>query len=102
MLFHMNLRIAAVLQEFSLVFLFYTSLLLHHSIDFRLAYAGHFGHVSFHLVAITLLSRWLQPTATADPATPNTIQWHTRLLSRPWNPVNHTPARNMPRQLPKR
>jgi hypothetical protein len=54
---HITLRIAAVLQEFTLVFLFFTSLILHHSMDFRLAHARHFGLVGFHLVAITLLSR---------------------------------------------
>jgi hypothetical protein len=47
-------------QEFTLVLLFFTSLLLHHSMDFKLAHARYFGHVGFHLVAITLLSRWRQ------------------------------------------
>jgi len=53
-------RIAAVFQKFTLVFLFFTSLLLHHSMDLRLAHARHFRHVGFQLVAITLLSRWRQ------------------------------------------
>ncbi len=49
---------AALFQEFTLVFLFFTSLLLHHSMDLRLTHARHFLHVGFHLVVITLLSRW--------------------------------------------
>jgi hypothetical protein len=56
MAFHITLRFAAVFQEFTLVFLFFTSVLLHHSMDLRLAHARHFRHVGFHLVAITLLS----------------------------------------------
>ncbi len=34
--------------------LFFTSLILHLSMDFRIAHARHFGHVGFHLVAITI------------------------------------------------
>ncbi len=48
-------RIAAVFQKFTLVFLVFTSLLLHYSMDLRLAHASHFRHVGFHLVLITLL-----------------------------------------------
>ncbi len=36
--FHIIWCIAAVLHEFTLVFLFFTSMLLHHSMDFRLAH----------------------------------------------------------------
>ncbi len=64
MSFHITLRIAADFQEFTLVFLFFTSLLLHHSMDLRLAHARHFRHVGFQLVAITLLSRWRQRRQT--------------------------------------
>jgi hypothetical protein len=52
------------IPRISLVFLFFTSLLLHHSMDLRLAHARHFRYVSFHLVAITLLSRWRQRRPT--------------------------------------
>jgi hypothetical protein len=64
MSFHITLRFAAVFQEFTLVFLFFTSLLLHHSMDLRLAHARHFRHVGFHLVSITLLCRWRQRQPT--------------------------------------
>jgi hypothetical protein len=62
--FQITLCFAAVLQEFTLVFLFFTNLLLHHSMDLRLAHARHIRHVGFHLVAITLLSRWRQRRPT--------------------------------------
>jgi hypothetical protein len=64
MSFQITSRIAAVFQEFTLVFLFFTSLLLHHNMDLRLARARHFGHVCFHLVTITLPSRWRQRRPT--------------------------------------
>ncbi len=55
--FYITLSFAAVLHDFTLVFLFFTSVLLHHSMEFRLAHAGHIGHVGVHLVAIMLPSR---------------------------------------------
>jgi hypothetical protein len=67
--FHITVRIAAVFQEFTLVSLFFTSVLLHHSMDFRLALARLFWTRrlevdGFHLLAITLLSHWQQPLPT--------------------------------------
>ncbi len=69
---HITLCTVAVLQEFALVFLFFASLLLHNSMDFRLAHARHVCHVCFHLFCDN--SSWSLVTATADQATPNTIQ----------------------------
>ncbi len=101
MSFHITLRIAAVFQEFTLVFLFFPSLLLHHSMDLRLAHARHFRHVRFRLVAITLLSCWRQRRPTRrlqtllHPATPrgdDQAVMPTPRGRRPWNSANHTPV----------